>query len=117
VAVVFRHEAVHALGQRARAHEGVEHPARLAHAKAHLLFGLGADAVFGRGRVQQAGRHLDQQLVVAVDEGGVAELAHQHHRAPLQVVQQDGGAVAVVGGFALHFLPAAVGCAASRAWC
>ncbi len=60
----------------------------LAEPVADFLFGLGADPNLGSCIVELSGSGLDQQIVVAVDVGGIAELAHQHHAALRQIVGQ-----------------------------
>ena len=104
----FGDEKMQALGDRTGAHEGLHDLVDGADAVAGFLFDLGADALFRAGVVEQAGGRFDQETVVAVDEGGQAELARQHHAAARAVVQQDGGAVAAIVHFARLRLPAAV---------
>src|SRR5690606_15866603 len=54
-------------------------------------------------------RHFDQpRILVAVEPGGEAELAGEDDGALLAVVEQHGGAVAAIVGFADLALPAAV---------
>ena len=62
------------LGHRARAHEGLEHLVDVVQAIAGFLLSLGADRASGRFIVEQAGGGLDQQIVIAVDIGRIAEL-------------------------------------------
>ena len=80
--LVFGDEEMQLLGHRARAHEGLEHLADVVQAIAGFLLGLGADPVLGRFVVEQAGGGLDQEIVVAVDIGRIAELLDQHDGAP-----------------------------------
>ena len=99
--LIFRDKEVQFFGDRARAHEGFEHFADFAEPIAGFLFGLGADPHFRRFVVQQAGRGLDQEIVVAVDISRVAKLPHQHHGALRQIVGQQRRAVAAVVGLAV----------------
>ena len=96
------------LRQHARAHEGCEDFSHLAQAIADFLFRLEADALFRCGVIEQAGRRLDHEIVVARGVSGIAKLAHQHDRAPSEVVRQDGCGAAAVIGLAMLRLPFAV---------
>jgi len=74
-----------------------------------FLFRFAPDTVFRVVLVQQPGAGFDEHTVrVAVDVGGHPELPGQDDRAFFAVVQQDGGAVAPVVGFAALGFPGAV---------
>ena len=105
---VFGDEKDQPLRHRAGAHEGLEDATGLGDMTARLLLRLATDGFLGAELIQQPGRHLDQRLGMAVDEGGVAELAHEKHRAARRVVEQDGRAIAAVIGLPIEGLPAAV---------
>ncbi len=107
--LVFGDEEVQLLGDRSRAHEGLEHLFDLAKTIAGFLFGLGADPLLGRFIVEQAGSRLDHEIVVAVDVSWIAKLPHQHHGALRPIIRQQRRAVAAVIGFAVLRLPLAVG--------
>ena len=113
VGVVVRgDEEVQLLGDRARAHVGLEHLARRLHVVAGLLDRLALHRGERVVAVQLAGAGLDQQAVgAAVDPGGEAELARQDHRAARGVEQQQRDAVAAVVGLAADHLQAAVAAA------
>ena len=57
-------------GDRAGAHEGLEHFSDFAEPVAGFLFGLGANPHFRQYIVEQARRGLDQEIVVAVEKAG-----------------------------------------------
>lgn len=93
----------------AGAHECVERQAYIAHTKACLLFRFSADARFRLGVVEQSGRRFDEKVVMTVDEGWVAKLTGEYHRAAFRVVEHDCRTVSPVVGLAPLSLPAPVG--------
>lgn len=96
-------------GHGAGAHVGVEDVLQAAYFDAGLLRCLAAGAVLWTVFVEQTGGHFEQHPVdVAVDVGRVAELAHQHDRARVDVVEQHGRTITAVVGFAVLGGPAAV---------
>src|SRR5438477_194230 len=72
--LVFGHEEVDFFGNRTRAHEGFEDLFDIVQPVTRLFLCLQADAVLGRGVVEQAGGSLDQKIVVAIGVGRIAEL-------------------------------------------
>src|SRR2546429_204318 len=75
---------------------------------AGFLHGFLANAFFGGRLIEQAGGCLNQEVVVAIDEGGIAELLGQDDGATSAIVKQQDRAVAAVVGFASLTLPGAV---------
>src|SRR5262249_8403282 len=100
--IVGSDEEMKALGDRAWTHEASEDLAHVAELEPELFLNLNADALFGRGRIEEPGRSLDQQVIASVDIGGIAELPGEQDRAPLRVVGQQGCAVAAVIGLAAY---------------
>ena len=106
---VSRRVEVHALGDRAGAHVGVEDVVDPIDEDSELLFGLATDRRLRVLAVEQAGGDLDEHAVgVAVDVGREPELTGQQHVAAVGVVEQDRGAVAAVVGLALLRRPAPI---------
>ena len=106
--IIFGDEEVQDFGDGAGAHEGLEDLADRAEAIAQLLLDLGADSHLGLGVVQQTGRRLDQQVVIAVQIGRQAELAHQQHGARRRIIGQKHRPIAPVVMLPLLGLPDAV---------
>jgi hypothetical protein len=88
---------VHPLGDRARAHGGVEDVDQVADLDARLLLRLAADRGLGVVLVEQARGGLDQHAVgMVVHVGGEPELPGEEDRAPTRVEQEDRRPVAAV---------------------
>lgn len=91
------------------AHEQVVEVRERDHLDAQLLAGLAADRVLGGVRVEEAGRRLDEHAVgVAVDVGGVAELAGEEDPVRVGRVEEHGRAIPAVVRLALLLLPGSV---------
>ena len=108
---IFGDEEVQLLGDRARAHEGLEHLAHVVQSIADFLFRLRANPLLGRLVVEHAGGGLDQEIVMAGKIGRQAELPRQHHGAACDIVRQQRRGMTAVENFALLRLPFAVAAA------
>jgi len=109
--VIFGDEAVQFFRHRTGAHEGFEYFPDVVETIAGFLLDLGADSFLRRRIVEHAGGNFDQEIVMAVDVGRKAELAHQHHGASGKVVRQQRCGIAAVIDFAGLRLPFAVAAA------
>ena len=96
------------LGDGAGAHEGLEHLSHVVQPVADFLFRLRANPFLRRLVVEHAGGGLDQQIVMAGEEGRQAELPRQHDGAADEIVRQQRRRMPAVEHLALLGLPLAV---------